>query len=430
VHRSPFVPHLSRSDAAVALRRTQTDWQVPAQEVPQNQLAFPSFVGSNLSTPHGARTLADDGADASFISRRFLKTTKALRTIPLASPIACEAYDGEPREQIIERVEFYLKIGTHLEHTHAYVIESCGSFDLILGFQWRAIHDPDISWRDKTITFPDKFCQRHCYTTDSVPQILCNGSNQAHPTSQNSAPSSDSSLSRTTAQPEPESDMDIKIVSFRSAQLFAKRRENQVFLLRRAITEEDYDKFFKPSEDPPLDTLLSPEEMVEYADCLPTFNRDAAQKLPDHGPFDHEIKLIPGMDPPNIRPRPFSGQQAEAIERYIEDNEARGFIERTSSPARNNLLIVAKPGGGLRVCVDYRQLNDVTIKDRHPIPFFRETLSQLNGAKIFSKFDVIYAFHRIRIKPGSEWLTAFSTRKGTYQYKVMPFGLCNAPATF
>jgi hypothetical protein len=80
--------------------------------------------------------------------------------------------------------------------------------------------------------------------------------------------------------------------------------------------------------------------------------------------------------------------------------------------------------------VDFRDLNDATVKDRYPIPFFRETLAKLNKATIFSKFDVIHAFHRIRIKPGSEWLTAFTTRQGTYEYKVMPFGLCNAPASF
>jgi hypothetical protein len=151
-----------------------------------------------------------------------------------------------------------------------------------------------------------------------------------------------------------------------------------------------------------LDSLLSPEELKLYADCLPTFNCAAAQLLPKHSPFNHEIKLVLEKDPPNICPRLFLGKQAEAIEKYIEENEARGFIERTSSLARNNLLIVAKLGGGLRICVDYRQLNDVMVKDRHPIPFFRETLAQLNSAVIFLKFDVIYAFYRIRIKPGSE----------------------------
>lgn len=80
--------------------------------------------------------------------------------------------------------------------------------------------------------------------------------------------------------------------------------------------------------------------------------------------------------------------------------------------------------------MDFRDLNDATVKDRYPIPFFRETLAKLNKATIFSKFDVIHAFHRIRMKPGSEWLTAFTTRQGTYEYKVMPFGLCNAPASF
>jgi hypothetical protein len=110
--------------------------------------------------------------------------------------------------------------------------------------------------------------------------------------------------------------------------------------------------------------------------------------------------------------------------------EAKGFIERCSSPARNSLLIIGKPNGGIRVCVDFRDLNEATVKDRYPIPFFREMLTRLNKAKWYSKFDIVHAFHRLRMKPGSEWLTAFSTRPGTYQYKVMPFRLCNAPASF
>ena len=124
--------------------------------------------------------------------------------------------------------------------------------------------------------------------------------------------------------------------------------------------------------------------------------------------------MKPGGAIPNHRPRPFSGKQLDAIEKYVQEMTANGFIEPCQSSARNSLLIVAKPDGGVRVCVDFRDLNEATIKDRYPIPFFRETLARLNKAVIFSKFDVVHAFHRIRMKPGSEWLTAFTTRHGTY----------------
>lgn len=89
-----------------------------------------------------------------------------------------------------------------------------------------------------------------------------------------------------------------------------------------------------------------------------------------------------------------------------------------------------KPGGGIRVCVDYRQLNNITVKNRYPIPLIAETLDRLTRAKVFSKFDVVAAFNRLRIKEGQEWLTALNTRYGQFEYLVMPFGLCNTPGTF
>ena len=84
----------------------------------------------------------------------------------------------------------------------------------------------------------------------------------------------------------------------------------------------------------------------------------------------------------------------------------------------------------LRLCVDYRGLNKITVKNRHPLPLITETLDRLQGARSFTKLDIRNAYHRIRIRPGDEWKTAVCTRYGHFEYKVMPFGLANAPATF
>ena len=86
--------------------------------------------------------------------------------------------------------------------------------------------------------------------------------------------------------------------------------------------------------------------------------------------------------------------------------------------------------GKLRLCADYRALNEVTKKDRDPLPLIREALDRLGGAKYFTKLDIKDAYHNIRIRAGDEWKTTFSTKLGTYEYLVMPFGLCNAPAAF
>ena len=108
----------------------------------------------------------------------------------------------------------------------------------------------------------------------------------------------------------------------------------------------------------------------------------------------------------------------------------KGFICVSSSPAAAPVLFVKKPGGGLRFCVDYRALNSLTRKDRYPLPLIQETLRNLSEAVVYTKLDVIAAFHRIRIAEGDEWKTAFRTRFGSYEWLVTPFGLANAPSTF
>ena len=94
------------------------------------------------------------------------------------------------------------------------------------------------------------------------------------------------------------------------------------------------------------------------------------------------------------------------------------------------MLFVPKKDGGLRLCVNYRGLNAITIKNRHPLPLITETLDRLCGSKCFTKLDLKDAYHRIRIKADDEWKTAFRTRYGHFEYQVMPFGLANASTTF
>ena len=84
----------------------------------------------------------------------------------------------------------------------------------------------------------------------------------------------------------------------------------------------------------------------------------------------------------------------------------------------------------MRLCVDYRELNDITVKNSYPLPLISEIQDRFQKAKYFTKFDIPAAYNRIRIKEGDEWKTAFGTRFGHYEYLVMPFGLTNAPATF
>lgn len=108
----------------------------------------------------------------------------------------------------------------------------------------------------------------------------------------------------------------------------------------------------------------------------------------------------------------------------------KNWIRASSSPGGAPVLFVKKPGGGLRFCVDYRALNTISERDRYPLPLIKETLRTIAKAQWVTKVDVRAAFHRLRIREGDEWKTAFRTRFGAYEYLVTPFGLAGAPAAF
>jgi transposase InsO family protein len=215
-------------------------------------------------------------------------------------------------------------------------------------------------------------------------------------------------------------------ISLLTAYKFAKacRRRAVVYALVGVAEELPL-----PDEDDALpgDLASLPPALRQFDDV---FTPENAGILPRHKATDHAIDLIEGAEPPYGPLYPLSQAELGELRRYLDENLAKGFIRPSKSPAGAPILFVPKKDGSLRLCVDYRGLNKVSVKNRFALPLVSEILDRIAGATVFSKIDVKDAYYRIRIKENDEWKTAFRTKYGHYEYLVMPFGLTNAPATF
>ena len=164
------------------------------------------------------------------------------------------------------------------------------------------------------------------------------------------------------------------------------------------------------------------------------FNRQDVKTLLSHRKgIDHEINFVEGKTNDDVPAMPLyqmSKDQLLVLCKTLTELLDNGFIRVNNSPAAAPVIFVKKPGGGLRFCVDYRRLNEISWKDSYPIPHIDEILRTIAAAKYISKVDVISPFHQIRVKDSDEWKTAFNTRFGLYEWLDTPFGLIGTPATF
>ncbi|KAL0440174.1 UNVERIFIED_CONTAM: Retrovirus-related Pol polyprotein from transposon, partial [Sesamum latifolium] len=164
----------------------------------------------------------------------------------------------------------------------------------------------------------------------------------------------------------------------------------------------------------------------EFSDVFP----EDLPGLPPHREVDFEIETIPGAAPISIAPYRMAPLELKELKKQLEELLDKGFIRSSISPWGAPVLFVKKKDGSMRLCVDYRQLNRITIKNKYPLPRIDDLLDQLKGATVFSKIDLRSGYWQLRIEEKSIPKTAFRTRYGHYEFVVMPFGLTNAPAAF
>jgi hypothetical protein len=164
----------------------------------------------------------------------------------------------------------------------------------------------------------------------------------------------------------------------------------------------------------------------EYPDVFP----DDLPGMPLDRDIEFSIELLPSTAQISKRPYRMDVKDPDELKKQIEELLSKGFIRPSSSSWGAPTLFVHKKDGSRRMCVDYRSLNDVTIKNKYPLPRIEDLFDQMRGVKVFSNIDLRSGYHQLKIRLEDISKTAFTSRYGLYEFTVMSFGLTNAPAYF
>ena len=198
--------------------------------------------------------------------------------------------------------------------------------------------------------------------------------------------------------------------------VYESRCQGQLAGWLASLTLED-------EERPDLDL---PPVVCEYVDVFP----DELPGLPPQRVVDFSIELQPGTSPISMTPHRMAPVELQELRVQLQELLDKGFIRPSTSPWGAPVLFAKKKDKTLRLCIDYRQLNRVTIKNRYPLPRIDDLFDQLRGARVYSKIDLLTGYHQLRVRDTDIPKTAFRMHYGHFEFTVMPFGLTNAPAAF
>ena len=349
---------------------------------------------------HPATLLLDSGASSEFISLAFAKTCgldlqPSGRTIQLADGSITAAAG-----QIDISYSLAAKHGSHAQFASRFTAtqlpEGDSGFDAILGYTWLTQFNPQIDWRERSVTVKD----------------LSGALRTIRP------------VERIGAEVERmEQVATISLNGLRKSMRRGDIDELYVVMVKQQDAAADLTVSAASAMDPAAQQLLK-----EFADVFPD---DLPPGLPPSRGVEHAIELKPGSRAPICRPlRHQSPKDLAVIEEYTRKGLESGQIRVSNSPFGAAVLIVRKKDGTPRVVIDYRALNELTVKNKYPLPLMDEMFDRVHGAKYFSTIDLRTGFHQIRVAGADVEKTAFRTRYGSFEYLVLPMGLCNAPATF
>jgi hypothetical protein len=309
--------------------------------------------------------------------------------IPLHEPRDLEVIDGRRISfgAITHVVKLLFSIGDHGEKLIPFVT-NLGHYPLVLGISWLRHHDVSIRFATNTMTFDSPACMGHRQEPSVVKGVedieSLVSSHRESIASSTTSPVLDPSIVNPTVTPVtaplPPTKPSIAIISAASLRRLAKNKDQrygnvQTFSLSLYEINKALDR--KTIEQGDLRSLVPPE----FHEFLPLFHKVVADCMPPHRIYDHKISLKEGCEPPFGLLYSLSRPELEALKAFLEENLTKGFIRQSSSSAGAPILFVKKGDGSLRLVVDYRGINEITVKNRYPLPLIRETLMRLSKAR-------------------------------------------------
>jgi hypothetical protein len=178
------------------------------------------------------------------------------------------------------------------------------------------------------------------------------------------------------------------------------------------------------------DTESNPIEAIRIVSEFPDVFPEELPGMPPERKVEFVIELIPGTTPISKRAYRVSGLELVELKKQIDELLEKGYIKPSTSPWVAQVLFVEKKDGMKRMCINYRALNEVTVKNKYPLPRIEDLFDHLRGASVFSKIDLRSGYHQLRIRPTDIPKTTFITKYGLYEFMVMSFGLTNVRAYF
>lgn len=342
----------------------------------------------------GAVMLIDSGASGDFINTAFVNKNniKTIRNennnnkiIVMANGSKCNS------DRIVESA--VVKIGSYKD-TVSFTALELNQYDAILGMPWLEKNNPKIDFRNRSVELKNNQTIDVETATSKNDTAYIIPSRRTHSSTVNSTVNNnDLYLVYVNSLEDGSIDIQVNNMSAQASSV----DENILELLKK------------------------------FDDVFPS---DLPSGLPPSRIIDHRIDIIPGSSPPSIATYRMSPSELDELKKQIEELVSHGFIRPSKSPYGAPVLFVKKKDGSIRMCIDYRALNKITIKNKYPLPRVDELFDRLRGAKYFSKIDLRSGYHQVRIASEDVPKTAFRTRYGHYEFLVLPFGLTNAPATF